>query len=289
MSRRTRRQNDADKEELPVARPKRCGRPIPAYSFTRDGKKVSDEQIKEWLCELVCGDGFPYGYRKLTVSLREEYGLVINHKKVYRLCKELDVLRPQRRVHQRHPRRLAKRDIVSGPNELWEMDVKYGYIHGTGQFFFQLSLIDVFDRCVIDYHLGLSCTAADASKVLKNSLQKRGISEGMVLPKLRTDNGPQFVARQFQQLCHQMGVIHERAPVKTPNMIAHIESFHSILAEECYSRHEFQSFMEVYAVVTEYMDYYNKRRRHGSLRYMAPEEFHKAFTSNTVSLEPFAA
>lgn len=169
------------------------------------------------------------------------------------------------------------------------MDVKYGYIHDTDQFFFQLSLIDVFDRCVIDYHLGLSCTAADACKVLKNSLRKRGISKGMALPKLRTDNGPQFVARQFQQLCNQLCIIHERVPVKTPNMNAHIESFYSILEEECCSRHEFQSFMEAYAAVTEYMDYYNKRIRHGSLRYIAPEEFHKAFMTNNVSFEPFAA
>jgi putative transposase len=42
------------------------------------------------------------------------------------------------------------------------MDLKYGYIEGMGRFFFQLSLIDVFDRLVIDYHIGLSATAKDA-------------------------------------------------------------------------------------------------------------------------------
>lgn len=46
------------------------------------------EQVKEWLCELISGDGFPYGYRKLTVSLRQGDGLIVNHKKVYRLCKD---------------------------------------------------------------------------------------------------------------------------------------------------------------------------------------------------------
>jgi len=49
---------------------------------------VPDEIIKEYLLELVCGDGFPYGY-----------GLLVNHKKVCRLCKELDILWPQRKIY----------------------------------------------------------------------------------------------------------------------------------------------------------------------------------------------
>ena len=228
------------------------------------------------------GDGFPYGYRKLTVCLREDYGLKINHKKVYRLCKELRVLRPQRIVKRNHPRRIARRETVSGPNQLWEMDVKYGYIAGTDRFFFQLSLIDVFDRSVIDYHLGTSCTASDAARVLKNGLRKRGVRDGLVLPKLRTDNGPQFIARQFEEECRALGITHERIPVNTPNMIAHIEAFHSILEDECYTRHEFGSFAEAYAIVAEYMRYYNHRRRHGAIGFMSPEAFHEAFIRDAV-------
>ena len=48
--------------------------------------------------------------RNFTASMQEDYQLNINHKKVYRLCKELDVLLPQRKVKPKHPRRLAKKD-----------------------------------------------------------------------------------------------------------------------------------------------------------------------------------
>lgn len=72
----------------------------------------------------------------------------------------------------------------------------------------------------------------------------------MDLPKIRTDNGPQFISNKFQDACKSLGIEHQRIPVKTPNMNAHIESFHSILEEECYSRHEFDSFMEVYDIVS---------------------------------------
>ena len=211
----------------------RGGRPQSNCCLTREGKVVPDEQVKEWLCELISGDGFPYGYRKLTAALKQEYGLIINHKKVYRLCKELGILLPQRKKKFSRPRQLAQRESVSGPNQLWQMDVKYGYIAGTDQFFFQLSLIDVFDRTVIDYHLGLTCTAADACRVLKNSLKTRGLAKGMPMPKLRTDNGPQFIARKFEETCASLGVMHERTPAKTPNLNAYIEAFHAILEQEC--------------------------------------------------------
>ncbi|MPM43285.1 IS3 family transposase ISHahy4 [bioreactor metagenome] len=268
---------------------KDSGRPTPGYSYTKAGKKISDEQIKEWLCKLISSDGFPYGYRKLTICLKEDYNLIINHKKVYRLCKELNILRPQRTITQRHPKHLAKKETISAPNELWEIDIKYGYINGEDKFFFQLSLIDVFDRSIIDYHIGLSCKASDACNVLRNSLRKRNICGNSILPKIRTDNGPQFIAKEFEEFCNSSGLIHQRIPVKTPNMNAHIESFHSILEDECYSRNEWSSFKEAYKAVAEYMNYYNNRRRHGSIKYMAPNRFYDAFMSNTVNAKAFAA
>jgi putative transposase len=95
------------------------GRPIPGYSYTSDGRKVYDMQIKEWIMELIEGDCFAYGYYKLTIALRKEYKLIINKKKVYRLCKELGILKHQREIKQKHPRRLARNRIVTAPNQLW--------------------------------------------------------------------------------------------------------------------------------------------------------------------------
>jgi len=266
------------------------GRPVTEYSLTNDGRKIPNEQIKEYLTELVCGDGFPYGYRKLTACLNDEYALIINHKKVYRLCKELGILQPQRVVKHHYPRRLAKQELISGPNQLWEMDLKYGYIDGTDQFFFQISLIDVFDRTVIAYHLGLSAKAKDACLVLQNAIRKRRLTkEVLSLLKVRTDNGPQFIAEIFEATCAELGLIHERIPVKTPNMNAHIESFHAILENECYRRNEFYSFLEVYTVITEYMKYYNERRRHSSLNFMSPVRFYEAFLKDSMIIQLFSA
>lgn len=265
------------------------GRSRPGYSYDINGEKVPDAQIKEYLCELVSGDGYPYGYKKLQAALKEEYELIINHKKVLWMCQELEILRPQRTIKPKRPKKVAKKVEVDGPGQLWQLDVKYGYISGQDQFFFQLSLIDVFDRDVIAYHIGLSCTGYDAVRVLKNSLKEKKLAKGMELPRIRTDNGPQFISNAFTGFCEEMGITHERIPIKSPNMIAYIESFHSILEEECYTRNEFESFLQAYSVVTDYMKYYCEKRIHGSLNYMAPRRFNKAFLDNQVEAKSFSA
>ncbi|MDP9729354.1 transposase (plasmid) [Alicyclobacillus sp. TC] len=68
---------------------------------------------------------------------------------------------------------------------------------------------------------------------------------------------------------------HERIPPKSPNMNAHIESFHRLLEDDCLSRYEFESYEQAYKAVVDFMDYYNNRRLHSSLHYLPPAEFNK--------------
>lgn len=231
--------------------------------------------------EAIAAEGFAYGYLKLTHLLRREHGLLINKKKVYRLCKELDVLKPQRKIKERHPRKLARNRTVTAPNQLWEVDIKYGYITGEDRFFFVLSYIDVYDRQIVGYHIGLSCEAAHALQALQSALDRRQIfQQSGTLPIVRSDNGPQFVSLLFETTCGQLGVEHERIPPKTPNLNAHIESFHRLLEEECLSAQEFVTYAEAYEAVDRYMKFYNNRRLHSSLYYLPPAEFTKRHYEN---------
>jgi len=144
---------------------------------------------------------------------------------------------------------------VTELNQHWQIDLKCGFIAGTDRFFFQISVIDVYTIALLAYHIGLIATAKDALRVLKNALIARGLISSMAeKPVLRTDNGPQFTAHLFQDGCETLGIIHERIPIKSPNMNAYIESFHAILEDECYSQSEFIDFADVYQVISEYMD-----------------------------------
>jgi putative transposase len=262
------------KKEKPKENVVSEGRPIPGYSLLLNGIKVSDKQIQEWLMELIEGDGYAYGYRKLTVSLRRQYRLIINKKKVYRLCKELGILRPQRQKRTSYPRNIARNRLVTASNQLFETDIKYGYITGEDRFFFIQSCLDVFDRSIVAYHIGLSCEAKDVIRTIQAALFKRQLFDAEVKPVVRSDNGPQFISHAFRQACEQFKLEHERIPPKTPNLNAHIEAFHRLLQDECLSRFEFKTYGEAYEAVTEYISFYNERRIHSSLQDLSPNEFY---------------
>lgn len=251
------------------------GRPVSIYTQTRNGEEVSNEQVKEWILRAIEGDGYAYGYLKLTHWLRREHRLVINKKKVNRLCKELGVLKPQRKVKPKHPRKLARNRSITRPNQLWEVDIKYGYVHGEDRFFFTLTYIDVYDRSVADFYCGLQCEGVDAAETLKRALWRRDLAKGQPMPVIRSDNGPQFVSWRFESTCDELNVEHERIPPRTPNMNAHIESFHKLLEDDCLSRYEFETFEEAYRAVMEFMDYYNNRRLHSSIGHLPPTEFNR--------------
>ncbi|MFD2672226.1 IS3 family transposase [Marinicrinis sediminis] len=251
------------------------GRPAPGFSLQADGTKISDEQIKEWLLQLMEHEGAAYGYQKLTILLRRYFDLTINKKKVYRLCKELGILRPQREKKTFYPRKIARNRTITDSNQLWETDLKYGYIHGAQRFFFILSYIDVYDRMIVGFHIGLRCEGKDAVQTLNRALFKRQQYAHTEKPVIRSDNGTQFTSKAFANACEALGMEHERIPPRTPNMNAHIEAFHRILEDECLSRHEFQSYEEAYQAVTTFMQFYNTKRIHSSIGYLAPADFYK--------------
>ncbi|WP_079412162.1 integrase core domain-containing protein [Paenibacillus ferrarius] len=169
---------------------------------------------------------------------------------------------------------MPKNRVVTGPNQLWQMDIKYGYIIGLERFFFVLSIIDVFDRVVVGQYRGPVCEAKHAVQTLGWALKER-IATGESLPTIRTDNGPQFLSKLFGDSCESWDMDHERIPPRTPNMNAYIESFHSVLERDLFSQVEFMSFEEAYEALDRYMDFYNNRKMHGSLKKMPPAVFSK--------------
>jgi len=111
----------------------------------------------------------------------------------------------------------------------------------------------------------------------------------MNLQKIRTDNGPQFVSKLFGDTCKSLVLEYQIIPVRTPNMNAHMESFHSVLEKNCYSINEFSSFIDAYKKVSEYMNYYNNRYRHGNLNDMLSAKFYELAKAEKIVAEPVLA
>ena len=222
--------------------------------------------------ELISGEEHVYGYKLLAACLWNQHRLKLNHKKSYRLCKALDILQPQRKKRFKHPRKLPENRVITGPNQLWQMDIKYGYVAGRDRHFFVLSIIDIFTRVIVGYYRGSSCEAKHVCQTLGTALD-RHCTDRSARPVIRTDNGPQFVSHLFGDMCEGWEVTHERIPPRTPDLNAFIESFHSNIERDLFGKEEFATFEDAYAGIDWYMDFYNNRRMHTSLRKRPPVAF----------------
>ena len=256
-------------------RQRNLGRPVPGFTRNRDGTLVLDATISKLLTRYRERPQYANGagYRKLTKMLRRDYGIYVNKKKIYRICLENGLLLEQRSNHSRPARRIARNRTVTRPNQLWQCDLKYGYVDGERRFFFILAIIDVFTRKVVGKHVGLRCQAGDLRNTLARAIAAEGITaeHGLVI---RSDNGPQMTANEVSEWLAQLEekLQHEFIPVRTPNKNAHIESFFSILELEFLSVNYFSTFAEAYEKTHSFMRFYNEERIHGAIGDITPVE-----------------
>ena len=137
-----------------------------------------------------------YGYRKVTAQLRAQFNLRINKKKVRRLMKNLNLLGDTLKKPRTRISRTCESRVVTGSNQLWQMDIKYAFIAGTKKTAYITSIIDVFDREIVAYSIDLSATGDVAKKVMLEALYVRGLKDNTNGLVLRTDNGSQFVLQE---------------------------------------------------------------------------------------------
>lgn len=255
---------------------------IPGFSYTNDKPKIKvyDIYIQKYIKDILNDEyGKFYGYKKVTAVLRENYNLRINKKKVHRLMDLMGVLKTERKRMQ-HYKRICKNHEIKASNTLWEMDTKYIYIAETRQVAYLASIIDVFDRSIISCILSLSPNSESAEETLLKALYSRkikGKSENLII---RTDNGSQFIAHDFEKLCINEKITHERIPAKSPNYNAHIESYHRYLQDECLAGKLFKNFEEAEKIIMSYVNGYNTKRIHSAIGYRTPDGFYNLKNSN---------
>lgn len=201
--------------------------------------------------------------------------MTVNHKKIYRLCKENELLLKKKKKIKR-PKKLASNYKVTGPNHLWQFDIKYGFIHGENRPFYFVAFVDVFTKKVMSYHLGLRCQAGDLRLALKVALSTIPEEDQKKLV-IRSDNGPQMSSWHFKAYVDSLDLKHEFIPIRCPDKNAFVESFFSIFETEFLQVRYFADLAEVHRQVGEWVEWYNHKRLHGSLRYKSPEMFIELF------------
>jgi putative transposase len=94
-----------------------------------------------------------------------------------------------------------------------------------------LAFIDVFNRKLVNFHIGLTCKAIDLKYTFNEALKKENITDNKSLT-IRSDNGPQMTSNMFREYIETLELEHEFIPPGECNKNAHVESFNSIIESD---------------------------------------------------------
>jgi transposase InsO family protein len=241
---------------------------IPASTTTtkRDGTIVSNHEVVEEIKKVVSGEFVCYGYQNVTVSLKNQ-DFIINHKKVYRLMDENHLLLGK--VIKTHGKRewvKFRKITATRPMEYLCWDIKYIWVKGERKNYYLLSLMDIYSRRIMDWIFQSSIRKIDVIKMIG----RIDLTHGLKGVTVRNDNGSQFIANKVRHYLRTLEANQEFTHIATPEENSYIEAFHSILEREVIQRFEFESYYEAKLTMKAYMDFYNNKRQHGSLKRKTP-------------------
>lgn len=253
----------------------KAGRKPTSHTFLTSGEMVSNEVVIESVKKILGVEFVCYGYQKMTPDLRE-LGYIINPKKVYRLMKESHLLLGKKFVNREKREFVKQRKITASyPMQYLAMDIKYVYIQGERRNVYLLTVIDICTRKVLAHVIKPSIKQHDVVLLLDGVLQEYKV-EGITI---RNDNGSQFIAKTVRSYLREKHVNQEFTHIATPEENAYIEALHSILEREVIRRYWFDTYHYAKWKIEEYYKFYNSKRRHGSIRKMAPEKYWQIFFS----------
>ncbi len=230
-----------------------------------------EERLTADIVELARRYG-RYGYRKIAELLRSTAGWVVNDKRVERIwrCEGL-------KVPAKQPKRgrlwLADGSCIrlraERPNHVWSYDFVEDRTH-EGKKYRMLNVIDEFTHECLAIRIARKLKSIDVIDLLSDLFILRGVPE-----HIRSDNGPEFVAKAVQEWITAVGAKTAYITPGSPWENGFIESFNARLRDELLDGEIFYSLAEAKIVIESWRRHYNAVRPHGSLGYKppAPEVF----------------
>lgn len=239
------------------------GMPRSAYQRPLVDRK-EDEELKERLRAIALT--YPRGgYRTAWAVLRRE-GVLINHKKVQRLWQEAELGQPRKRKRQRHLGGGVPVEATFA-DHVWSYDFMYDRTESGAQLRV-LTVEDEHTREGLAVAVGRSMPAQEVKAVLAELFSERRPPE-----YLRSDNGPEFIARELVEWLTVKGVQTHHIEPGSPWQNAYGESFNATLRRECLNQELFHSVVDARTKTGQWRQWYNRERPHSALRYHTPEEF----------------
>lgn len=232
----------------------RIDRALYVYKSKRNDQAALKQRIKE-----ICETRVRYGYRRVYVLLRRD-GFAVNHKRIYRLYKELGL-----QLRNKTPKRRVKaklredRTVACAINETWAMDFVHDQL-ATGRKIRVLTVVDTFSRFSPAVDPRFSYKGEDVVQTLERICKANGY------PKtIRVDQGSEFVSRDLDLWAYQKGVILDFSRPGKPTDNSFIESFNGKFRAECLNTHWFMSLDDARMKMEEWRRDYNEVRPHSAI------------------------
>jgi len=151
-----------------------------------------------------------------------------------------------------------------GVHEHWHIDVSYINICGT--FYYLCTILDGCSRYIVHWELRESMTEQDIEIVLQRAREQFPAEK----PRIISDNGPQFVAKDFKEYIRIVGMTHVRTSPYYPQSNGKIERWHGTLKRECIRPGVLLNLEDARNVVGDYIRHYNNIRLNSAIGYIAP-------------------
>jgi len=242
------------------------------------------DEIQRIALEYPC-----YGWPRITREL-DRRGWHVNHKRVYRIMREDNLLCLRRRkfvigtTNSNHNRpvypNLARDMTLSSINQLWVADITY--IRLETEFVYLAVILDVFSRRVIGWALERTLEDELTLAALRMAIERRRPAPGLVH---HSDRGVQYASLDYTGLLKENGITISMSRKGNPYDNAFCESFMKTLKYEEVHRQEYCDLTEARSSIERFVEkIYNGKRLHSALGYRPPVEFESSLLPPPLSL-----
>ena len=225
-----------------------------------------DHWLADWEKQAIVRFHFEHpleGYRRLTYMMMDADLVAVSPTSVYRVLQQGGLLS---RWNRKPSAKGSGFTQPVAPHEHWHIDVAYVNICGT--FYYLCSLLDGFSRYIVHWEIRESMTEADVEVILQRARERFPDAH----PRIISDNGPQFIARDFKAFIRLAGMTHVRTSPYYPQSNGKLERYHRTVKNDCIRPGTPLSLADARRIVGRFVDHYNHVRLHSAVGYVAPAD-----------------